>query len=444
VLAHDSAAVPTPWQTVERLLPAGWEQQAKELRFCSVAPDAPGAVGVPPAAKLQAMLHLVAANLSLRTNASFFAAADIVAVSHVAMHKWFRGAVPFFSYLLHSLTGAQRLFAQERWAGYQVRAIDATTVQRPGAKGTTARIHYCLRLDEMTCDQCIVTDEKVGESLRNFITAEGVLDIVDRGYSNPPSVATAVDQGGDVLVRWNPLSLPLYDSRGRRIDPTALLRGLNFGQVTEWSAEVRPRDHDPIPVRLVVTRLPADQADKARARVRREQDKPNDQILHWAGYVMLVTTVPKSRLDAVAIAELYRLRWQIELQFKRDKSIGGLDLLPNRRDENVKSWILAKLLLSQLARRLVAPDASSSKSKTPNKSSVIEDEPPAAAHLWESATLAWLLLRSAFLSIDWSDLGNFVRRFRAHLARLKRKDDPLQVAAFLEFLGGQNAARSPG
>jgi hypothetical protein len=374
----------------------------------------------------------------LRSTAAASSAADLVSVSHVAIHKWLRKAVPFFSYLLLSLTDAQLTFAPNRWAGYLVRAIDATTVQRPGAKGLTARIHYCLRLNDMACVQSIVTDTKVGESLRNFTTSPGIVDIADRGYSNPPSIAAAVDQGGDVLVRWNPPSLPLYGPRGRRINPLTVLHGLNLGAVQEWPVEVRPKGHGPILARLVVTRLPVEKAGEARARLRREQGtNATAQVLYWAGFIMLVTTVPTERLDRIAIAELYCLRWQIELQFKRDKSIGGLDQLPNRRDENIKAWILAKLVLSELARRLTA--VAPSKKPTAPASRPTTTTPPVTRieHLWECAALAWTLLRCAFLPIDWDNLPQFVRRFREHLTRLKRKDDPLQVAAFLKLLGAR-------
>jgi hypothetical protein len=388
------------------------------------------------------MLHLVATNMALRSTAAASSAADLVSVSHVAIHKWFRKAVPFFSYLLRGLTDTQLRFAPERWAGYLVRAIDATTVQRPGATGVTARVHYCLRLNDMACVQCVLTDEKVGESMRNFTTAADVLDIADRAYSNPPCIAVAVDQHGDVLVRWNPPSLPLYDSRGRKHNPSSLLRGLNLGEMKEWTAEVRPKDHDPIHARLVITRLPADKANDARARLRREQGKQaTAQMLYWAGFVMLLTTVPRERLDCIAIAELYCLRWQIELQFKRDKSIGGLDRLPNRRDENIKAWILAKLVLSELSRRLTAV-APSKKMTVPARSRAAPV--PRTEHLWECAALAWMLLRSAFLPIDWNNLPEFVRRFREHLAHLKKEDDPLQVAAFLALLEARAHDASPG
>jgi hypothetical protein len=147
-------------------------------------------------------------------------------------------------------------------------------------------------------------------------------------------------------------------------------------------------------------------------------------MLHWAGFIMLFTTVPKERLSAIAIAELYCLRWQIELQFKREKSIGDLDQLPNHLDETVRTWILAKLILSELARRLVAPTST----RSPPTQSL--------ASAWETTVLAWSFIRTAFLSVDWNHLKEFVRRFCAHLTHLKRRDDPRQVATFLAFLGG--------
>lgn len=435
------------WRSIEALLPTDWEHQANRLGFSAVGRLPPGAVGAPAATKLRTMLHLVATSMSLRTTAASFFAAGLVSVTHVAIHKWFRKAVPFFSHLLLSLTEAQDVFASDCWAGYEVRAIDATTVQRPGAKGTTARIHYCLRLNDMACVQCVVTDEKVGESLRHFTTSAGVVDIADRGYSNPPSIAAAVDQHGDVLVRWNPHSLPLHDRRGRKLNPSPLLRKLNPGDVKEWPAEVRPKGRSPIPVRLVITRLPADKAREARVRVRRELGRQaTSQVLHWAGFIMLVTTVPADRLDRFAIAKLYCLRWQIELQFKRDKSVGGLDLLPNRREENIKAWILAKLLLSELARRIssVTPSKQHSDSRSTDRRSRHAPHPHILDDLWECAALAWSLLRSAFIPIDWNDRQNFVRRFRAHLKRLKRNDDQRQVAAFLAFLRGPAHGHAPG
>jgi IS4 transposase len=87
---------------------------------------------------------------------------------------------------------------------------------------------------------------------------------------------------------------------------------------------------------LVAVRLPADKAKEARGRLRREQgSEVTAESLAMADFVVVFTTVPKDTLSAERVLELYRLRWQIELHIKRDKSIAGLNRLPNRRPDTV-------------------------------------------------------------------------------------------------------------
>ena len=74
-----------------------------------------------------------------------------------------------------------------------------------------------------------------------------------------------------------------------------------------------------------------------------------------AEFVVLFTTVPKDRLSGDQILELYGLRWQVELHIKRDKSIAGLDRLPNYRPDTIHTWICAKMLLTQIARAIPTP-----------------------------------------------------------------------------------------
>ena len=50
----------------------------------------------------------------------------------------------------------------------------------------------------------------------------------------------------------------------------------------------------------------------------------------------------------IDVLALYRLRWQIELAFKRLKSLAGLDLLPARSAALGRAWIAAKLIIATL------------------------------------------------------------------------------------------------
>jgi hypothetical protein len=113
--------------------------------------------------------------------------------------------------------------------------------------------------------------------------------------------------------------------------------------------------YEPILGRLVAVRLPEDKTKEARERLRREQgNEVMEESLAMASFVVVFTTVPKSKLSAELVLELYGLRWQVELHIKRDKSIAGLDRLPNRRPDTVYTWICAKLLLVQIARKMAS------------------------------------------------------------------------------------------
>jgi IS4 transposase len=148
----------------------------------------------------------------------------------------------------------------------------------------------------------------------------------------------------------------LYDINSKRLNVLAKLAKLRKpGRVHEWAAWVHEDGCDPIRGRLVAVRLPADKAEEARERLRREQgNEVTAESLAMASFVVVFTTVPKNKLSAELVLELYGLRWQIELHIKRDKSIAGLDRLPNRRPDTVYTWICAKLLLVQIARKMAS------------------------------------------------------------------------------------------
>lgn len=63
--------------------------------------------------------------------------------------------------------------------------------------------------------------------------------------------------------------------------------------------------------------------------------------------------MPADVLTAGEIMELYRLRWQIELAFKRLKSIMGLGHLPKWSDASCRAWIHGKLFSALLIERLL-------------------------------------------------------------------------------------------
>jgi transposase len=95
---------------------------------------------------------------------------------------------------------------------------------------------------------------------------------------------------------------------------------------------------------------------KARAAVMRTAIRKGRKLqpstLLYAEYVMVFTTAPQS-FTAQQILEIYRLRWQIELVFKRFKQLAQLGHLPKQDDESSKAWLFGKLFVALLTERLI-------------------------------------------------------------------------------------------
>jgi hypothetical protein len=84
-----------------------------------------------------------------------------------------------------------------------------------------------------------------------------------------------------------------------------------------------------IPCRIVAWRVPHEVAARRRRKlIAIARDKgnppPSQKRLDWCDWMIFVTNVPRERLSPQEIGALYRARWQIELLFKRWKSLGAV------------------------------------------------------------------------------------------------------------------------
>ena len=66
-----------------------------------------------------------------------------------------------------------------------------------------------------------------------------------------------------------------------------------------------------------------------------------------------MTSLSKREFSTTDILELYRLRWRIELAFKRLKSLIGLKGPPGTDERSAKPFVLAHLLMILLLEPLV-------------------------------------------------------------------------------------------
>jgi len=102
--------------------------------------------------------------------------------------------------------------------------------------------------------------------------------------------------------------------------------------------------------------------DVARHNARKDQHDVDPRTLRAAGYMILITSLDAIAFPPQLLVRLYRVRWQIELAFKRFKSLAGLDMLPAKKPELARAWIYARLIVAIIAEQIAGqvPDSSPS------------------------------------------------------------------------------------
>jgi IS4 transposase len=344
------------WRVLADLLPARWREMARET---GAIRRARGAVDSPETLLKVLLLH-VAGGLSLKQAVARARVQGLAAMSDVALLKRLRSSEAWLREL------ARRMFESSRFAravsrapmGRRLRAADATTVEEPGATGTDWRVHYCVDLTDLRCDFFEVTDVRGAETYERVPVAPGDIVLADRGYCRRESVAHVLGKGGDVVVRLHSTNFPLLESR--RDKPFKLLprlRKLPAGAAGDWPVRFRAADRlwD---ARVCAARKSAAAAEAAKKKLlaaasRRQTGPVRPETLESAEYVFVLVTLEREEVDAAAALDLYRARWQVELCFKRLKSLLRLGHLPKTSDVSARAWIQGKLLAALLVEALV-------------------------------------------------------------------------------------------
>ena len=362
-----SSAIGEDWAIVESMLPAQWMDKARELgAFTRVRGFADAR------ALLRVMLIHLAEGCGLRETAVRAALAGIADVSDVALLKRLKACEAWFEWITQRLREALEVRGTRDAAAppallgeRRVRVVDGSIVHEPGQTGSQWRLHYAIGLPDLRCQEVHLGPSSDGETLKRFDVRAGDLFIADRGYAHPPGIAYVRARRGDVIVRMNLVTLPLYGRAGAgRWDVLAHVRSLSPGQVRSWPVEVRPLKQgkgaavpEPILGRLCALKKSRTASQRARDRVLRESQRGGCEVrpetLEAAEYVFVFTTLP-DEVDAEQVLTIYRLRWQIELEFKRLKSLIELGHLKKHDPQAARSWLQGKLLVALLVARLTA------------------------------------------------------------------------------------------
>lgn len=336
-------------------LPYGWQTKAKELgalRRCRKVPD--GRV------LLRVLLLHLAEGCSLRETAVRARQGKLLDLSDVAIMDRLRMAEEWFRWMNTEIMRDWVQHQPESVFGsrWRVRLVDATRIVEPGPTGSLWCIHYSVQLPSLYCDEFQVCDQQQGkgESFKRFTVKAGDLIVGDRAYGCRPGIFHVTEAGGDVLVRFALTHLPLQNPNGTQFDLLRRLRGLHGTKLGEWPVRLEWKGRC-VDGRVCALKKSRQAAEKAQQEALRTAQKKGHQIksstLETAGYTFVFTTVPCKSLSTGKVLEMYRGRWQIELVFKRLKSIMALGHLRKRDEQASLAWLQGKLLVAFLVELLL-------------------------------------------------------------------------------------------
>jgi len=304
---------------------------------------------------LRLILAYVLGNLSFRGTAAWAETAGQVSMSDVALLKRLRRCGPWLREMVATLAGLENpaaAVAQTR----RIVAVDATMICPPGETRDYAVLHTAYDVTAQCFITTTMTDRHTAERLDLGAISPGEIRLADRAYARWDGLHAVVSGGADYLVRLAAKAgLTLRTAAGAPISRAGLCRQAETNGVQDVDLVIHAQHRgagETMPARLIVLPLPPDKAEAARRQMRQNAKKwgyqPSDEAMATAGCVMLVTSLPRDAWPALRLLELYRRRWQVELAFKRLKSLIGLESLRVHDSELVGVWIHAVLLVALL------------------------------------------------------------------------------------------------
>ncbi len=339
------------WQILASLFPSGWQEQASR----SGAIERRRGITSPETLLRLFLLHL-GRGYSLHETAVRAGQAGPASISGVGLLKRLQRSEDWLHWLYTRLLAENGVDLPAAAGDTRLRIVDGTFIKEPGKSGSEWRILYSLQLPDLRCDffdLIAAVDPGAGDGLIRLPIARRDLILAAAGCCSVPGIESVTSRGGDVVVRIGPHYLPLAAEDGGSFDLLARLGELSVpGRVRQWPVLVAGTA---VQGRVCAIRKSEEAIRMAHDRIERRASRTHTNPLpenrECARYVAVFTT--ERSAAAETIMEWYRVAWQIEVSFKRFKSLAQLGHLPKNDPRSARAWLYGKLFVALLTQKLV-------------------------------------------------------------------------------------------
>ena len=282
-----------------------------------------------------------------------------VKISDVGFMKRFIGCNQWIKWMNQHLIEEQLPACNipEKLKGKRVKAIDASDILTKGAVKQTWHLHYAFDLFSFSSAEFHITPESTGETLENFKLQPEDLIVADRIYATITGMEHCRNAGADFIMRLRNKAFNLYDENGDQLHLTEdILKSVDM-TCHDFTVYYKTKENELKPIRLCAVRKTEEEIIAEQKKLDRKESRKqlkiseDTKISH--NYFFVITSLGEA-YSSEEIMKIYRLRWQVEMVFKRFKSILNMGSIPTKTAASCETWLNCKMLIALLIEKMLS------------------------------------------------------------------------------------------
>ena len=280
-------------------------------------------------------------------------------ISDVGFMKRFAACKEWFKWMNQKMTEecTPIYSVPEKLSGKTVKAVDASDICTKGAVKQTWRLHYAFDLFSMSSSEFHITPESNGETLENFTLHPNDLIIADRAYATITGIEYCKAAKADFVMRLRNKAFTLYNENGDVIRLTEdILKNVGT-ECQDFIVYYKSKNKEMKQIRICAVRKTEDEIKSEQEKLRRTEIRKQIEITEdtkFSHNYFIVVTSLDDHFSSEEVMSIYRLRWQVEMVFKRFKSILGMGSCPMKTAESCEAWLNCKMLIALLIEKMLS------------------------------------------------------------------------------------------